>query len=89
MGPPMLTDEAEMLRQAELWGELERGVALATAVETSGSAADTLARLRAPIGLDIGAASPTEIAVAVMGEIVLTQRRNPLRAETARAAANA
>jgi xanthine/CO dehydrogenase XdhC/CoxF family maturation factor len=85
----MLTDEVEILRQAELWGELERGVAVAAVVETSGSAADALARLRAPIGLDIGAVSPTEIAVAVMGEIVLTQRRNPLRAETARAAANA
>ena len=33
--PPMLTDEAEILRQAELWGELERGVAVATVVETS------------------------------------------------------
>jgi hypothetical protein len=31
--------------------------------------------------------SPTEIAIAVMGEIVLKQRRKPLRAETARAAA--
>ena len=85
----MLTDEAEILRQAELWGELERGGAVATVVETSGCAADALARLRAPIGLDIGAVSPTEIAVAVMGEIVLTQRQKPLRAETARGAANA
>ena len=31
----MLTDEAEILRQAELWGELQRGVAVATVVETS------------------------------------------------------
>jgi sulfur carrier protein ThiS len=85
----MLTNEADILRQAELWGELERGVAVATVVETSGSAADALARLRAPIGLDIGAVSPTEIAVAVMGEIVPKQRRRPLRAETARAATNA
>ena len=34
----MPTDEAEILRQAELWGELERGVAVATVVQTFGSA---------------------------------------------------
>ena len=56
-------------------------------LKARGVTADALARLRAPIGLDIGAVSPTEIAVAVMGEIVLTRRRKPLRAETARAAA--
>ncbi|MFY9831200.1 MAG: XdhC family protein [Methylocystis sp.] len=53
-------------------------------LKARGVAPDALARLRAPIGLDIGAVSPTEIAVAVMGEIVLTQRRKPLRAEAAR-----
>jgi xanthine dehydrogenase accessory factor len=58
-------------------------------LKARGVTADALARLRAPIGLDIGAVSPTEIAVAVMGEIVLTQRQKPLRAETARAAAYA
>jgi len=55
-------------------------------LKARGVTADALARLRAPIGLDIGAVSPTEIAIAVMGEIVLKQRRKPLRAETARAA---
>ena len=53
-------------------------------LKARGVTANALARLRAPIGLDIGAVSPTEIAVAVMGEIVLTQRRKPLRTETAR-----
>jgi xanthine dehydrogenase accessory factor len=52
----------------------------------SGVTSAALARLRAPIGLDIGAVSPMEIAISVMGEIVLTRRRKPLRAETARAA---
>ncbi len=55
-------------------------------LKASGVTAGALQRLRAPIGLDIGAVSPAEIAVSVMGEIVLTQRRKPLRAETARAA---
>jgi xanthine dehydrogenase accessory factor len=34
-----------------------------------------LARLHAPIGLDIGAQSPQEIAVAIMAEIVAVSRR--------------
>ncbi len=55
-------------------------------LKASGVTAAALKRLRAPIGLDIGAVSPAEIAVSVMGEIVLTQRRKPLRAETARLA---
>jgi len=49
----------------------------------TGVTAAALARLRAPIGLDIGAVSPAEIAISVIGEIVLTRRQKPLRAETA------
>jgi xanthine dehydrogenase accessory factor len=43
--------------------------------------ARALARLHAPIGLDIGALSPAEIAVSIMAEIVLAQQRKPLRAD--------
>jgi xanthine dehydrogenase accessory factor len=35
---------------------------------------DDLARIHAPIGLDIGAVSPAEIAVAIMGEITASLR---------------
>ena len=45
-----------------------------------------LARIHAPIGLDIGAVSPAEIAVAVMGEIILALRKKSLRTEGERAA---
>ena len=38
-----------------------------------------LARIHAPIGLDIGAVSPAEIAVSIIGEIVAALRRKPLR----------
>ncbi len=42
-----------------------------------------VARIRAPIGLDIGAVSPAEIAVSILGEVVAALRRKPTRAETA------
>ncbi|MGL4974241.1 MAG: XdhC family protein, partial [Bosea sp. (in: a-proteobacteria)] len=35
----------------------------------------TLARIRAPIGLDIGAVSPAEIALAILGQIVASLRQ--------------
>jgi xanthine dehydrogenase accessory factor len=41
---------------------------------------DQIARVRAPIGLDIGAVSPAEIAVAVLGEVILALGKKPLRA---------
>ncbi|MFY9656577.1 MAG: XdhC family protein [Methylocystis sp.] len=41
----------------------------------AGVAREALSRLHAPIGLDIGALSPADIAVSILAEIVLERRR--------------
>ena len=38
-------------------------------------------RIHAPIGLDIGAVSPAEIAVSVLGQVIASLRKKPLRSE--------
>ena len=45
-----------------------------------GFASADLDRIHAPIGLDIAAVSPAEIAVAVLAQVVAAQRRKPPRA---------
>jgi len=51
-------------------------------LKAEGMSDDVLARIDAPIGLDIGAASPAEIAIAVLGQIIAT-----LRGKTSRGSA--
>ena len=42
-----------------------------------------IARIHAPIGLDIAAANPMEIAVAIMGEVIKAYRTRPVHAVAA------
>ena len=51
----------------------------------SASPAEWLARVHAPLGLDIGAETPAEIAVAVAAEIVLAARGGSARPLSERA----
>jgi xanthine dehydrogenase accessory factor len=49
----------------------------------AGFAAEAIARIHAPIGLNIGAVSPAEIALAILGEIVAELRRDRVREKAA------
>jgi xanthine dehydrogenase accessory factor len=49
-------------------------------MRAAGFSEAALARIHAPIGLDIGAVSPAEIAVAITGEVIGALRKKPLRA---------
>lgn len=52
-------------------------------LRVAGFAEAQLAAIHAPIGLDIGAVSPAEIAVAILAEIIAAMRRKPLRSAVA------
>jgi xanthine dehydrogenase accessory factor len=52
-------------------------------MRAAGIAETELSRIHAPIGLDIGSVSPAEIAIAVLGEIIMALRKKPLRTEKA------
>ncbi|MXN66862.1 XdhC family protein [Stappia sp. GBMRC 2046] len=46
-------------------------------LKEAGVSDEALSRIDAPIGLDIGAASPAEIAVAVLGSVIKALRKGP------------
>jgi hypothetical protein len=56
-------------------GSRKKAQALKDGLREPGVADETVARLKAPAGLDIGAIEPEEIAVSIMGEIVQVRRQ--------------
>ncbi len=58
-----------------MMGSNAKKKALFDALRKEGWAEDELARAHSPIGLDIGAESPEEIAVAIVAELVTARRR--------------
>jgi xanthine dehydrogenase accessory factor len=50
-------------------------------MRAAGFSEAALARIHAPIGLDIGAVSPAEIAASIVGEVIGALRKKPLRSE--------
>ncbi len=53
--------------------------ALFEALGAEGVPAEALARVRTPMGLDVGARTPGEIAVAIVAEMIAVRRRAPLQ----------
>jgi xanthine dehydrogenase accessory factor len=61
-------------------GSRKKAAALKAALAARGVDPDRLARLKAPAGLDLGAITPDEIAVSILGEIIALRRRRHPRA---------
>lgn len=57
-----------------LIGSKRRTAIVINRLREAGAPADTLQRIRAPIGLDIGAVTPEEVALAILAEIVAERR---------------
>ena len=58
------------VRYIGLLGSRKRAAAVRQMLSDEGFTAEELARIRTPIGLDIGGSTPAEIALAILGEIV-------------------
>ena len=57
-----------------LVGSRRKAEVLKAALAARGVAAERLARLKAPAGLDLGAITPDEIAISILAEIVAVRR---------------
>jgi len=63
-------------------GSRNKAAALRATLAARGLAAERLAVLRSPAGLDLGAITPDEIALSIMAEIVAVRRRGQGRGES-------
>src|SRR5207248_6572576 len=60
-----------------LVASVKRGNAVVGFLRDDGVAEDQLARIHTPAGLDIGAKTPQEIALAILAEVVQERRHSP------------
>jgi xanthine dehydrogenase accessory factor len=65
-----------------MMGSRAKRKALFDELRAEGWRDEELARIQSPIGLDIGAESPEEIAIAIVAELIKTRRRRQVRAGT-------
>jgi xanthine dehydrogenase accessory factor len=63
-------------------GSRKKAQALAARLAQRGVAAEQVARLKAPAGLDLGAITPEEIAISIVAEIVAVRRRKAISGDT-------
>jgi xanthine dehydrogenase accessory factor len=65
------------LRYVGMIGSRAKVARILGALAEEGAPAEWLARVRAPIGLQIGAVTPEEIAVSIVAELVAVRRGVP------------
>jgi xanthine dehydrogenase accessory factor len=58
-------------------GSQRKTIAIYKELEKEGVSAEKLARVYAPVGIDIGAITPEEIAIAIMAEMIAIRRNSP------------
>ncbi|HET7871632.1 MAG TPA: XdhC/CoxI family protein [Terriglobales bacterium] len=64
-------------RYVGMIGSQRKTIAIYKELEKEGIAADKLARVYAPVGVDIGAITPEEIAVSIVAELIALRRGSP------------
>jgi xanthine dehydrogenase accessory factor len=57
-------------------GSQRKTIAIYKELEKEGVAADKLSRVYAPVGIDIGAITPEEIAISIMAELIAIRRHS-------------
>ena len=58
-------------------GSKRKRIEISKVLESEGVPAEKLARVYSPIGLDIGALTPEEIAVSIVAELIAVRRQAP------------
>jgi xanthine dehydrogenase accessory factor len=58
-------------------GSQRKTIAIYKELEKEGVSAEKLARVYAPVGIDIGAITPEEISIAIMAEMIAIRRNSP------------